>query len=232
MIKKLKINDEFKNRLDCFSCFKGLIEKDVLDLIDCYTNQLPLYKVNELIRKNYVLVKIINNDPNEMEKKYTLEQNGEFYVVHDNNYYEVIDLLSQTEGYLFLFMEENEKYKFLGLYKIIEKDMEKQIVKWQRQKVTEFDLSKITIKKLITKLDENDITLYKDPKYVIEKFDDTKIEKYISDKEKLKEILKCHGAIYKFLPEKLRNDEDLAVSAIQTTPYRRCFSIYSKEVLE
>ncbi len=29
MITKLKANDEFKNRLDCFSCFKGLIEKNV-----------------------------------------------------------------------------------------------------------------------------------------------------------------------------------------------------------
>lgn len=231
MITKLKTNDEFKNKLDCFSCFKGLIEKDILDLIDCYTNQLPLHKVNELIRKDYVLVKIINNDQNEMTKKYTLEQNDEFCVVH-NNYYEVTDLLSQTEGYLFLFMKEEEKYKFLGLYKIIEKDMEKQIVKWQRQKVTEFDLSKIAIKELIEKLDENDITLYKDPKYVIEKFDASKIEQYINDKEKLKEILKCHGAIYKFLPEKLRNDEELAVSAIQSDPYRRCFSIYSNGILE
>lgn len=232
MDRILKVNAEFQSKYECFSCFKDLIKNEIFDLIDNNTNAVPLYEVNELIgelEEYYILVNIID----QQRIKNVFYENYE-YMIYDRfsveAYYEFIP----TKGYLFLFIQKGEKYKFLGLYKSVETDIneDRYIQKWKRQEIKEFYLSKTKIKELIEKLDYNDIELYKDSEFVIEKFDYNKIEKYINNREKLKEILTQHGIIYKFLPEELKNDEELAIAAIQKDEFRRYPSIYSNKTLE
>ncbi len=221
MVKKLKINDEFQSKFECFERFKDLINKEMLNLIDYNTDDVPLYKANELIKKDYVWIKIINENQDKRTGKYSFEDNYE-YCICDISCYAGTEILLPDRGYLFLFIEENKKYRFLGLYKRIEVDADASIIKWQKQKISDFYLRGIDIKELIEKLDCNDIELHKLPKIVIEKFDYNRIKKYINDKEKLKEIIEENAEIYKFLPEKLKSDEELAATAIRLGPHRRC----------
>lgn len=220
MIKKLKINDDFQNKYECFECFKELIRKDIYDLIDDNTYDIPLYKANELTEENYIWVNIINEQRDKKDKAYYFLDKNEFYL-HDILYHEKMELLMLNEGYSFLFIEENKIYRFLGLYKLIEVDTINCIAKWQKQEKNEFYLKDIYIKELIEKLDYNDIELYKDNRRIIEKFNYDRIEKYIDNREKIKEILEENRNIYKFLPDKLKNDEELAIIAVKGDWSRR-----------
>lgn len=213
MNKKLKVNDEFESKMECFEVFKDLIKKEALDLIDDNIDDVPLYKVNELIEDD-VGVNIINERRDKRARKYMLSNNKEIYL-QDGLFYEEMDFFKLGEDYSFLFMEDNGKYIFLGLYKNIEHDVDDNIMKWRRQEIEEIFLNEIEIKKLIEKLNVNDMRLYKDSRFIIEKFDHDRIKKYFDDKEKLKEILKKHGDIYQFLPEELKNDEELALVAFE-----------------
>ena len=226
MIQKLHINEEFSNKLECFECFRNLIGKEKFELIDENTQDIPLFRTD-----SNIWINVITKHKEKRARKYKFFDQGKIFL-QGRKIYEKIDFLRYEEGYSLLFIEENSKYRFWGLYKMTQLNWDKGITKWEKQEIEEINLDEKEIKKLIRKLSHQDLKLWKESEVVIEKFDDKKIEEYVANKEQLKEILKQHGMIYKFLPDTLKNDEELAIIAIKSDKFGEVCRYLPKKFLQ
>jgi hypothetical protein len=230
MRDKIIVNEEFQKPIECFKCFYNLIKKEVFDLIDSNTDDIPLDRLNTLLEEKYcVWVNIIkeNRDPRTRKIEFL---DDESYLEYESFYGE-IDSFYEYKEYSFVFIEKNKKYKFLGLYREIEFYSYKNIQKWKKIEINEIYLDKKFLKNLIEDINFNSIVKYEEAKMIIEKFDYNSIKQYIEDKEKMKELLNECGQIYKFLPDNLKNDEELAIIAIKKAYYYGICKYIPKKLL-
>ena len=194
----------FKSKMECFEHFKELIKEETFELISENTEKVPLNKVNELIEEDYIYINIIN-EIDEIEEwgcKNIFKKNGKIWIRDIYDVYEpaeeLIDSFFNAE-YVFLFMEENKEYKFLGLYKLISTNIDGYLKERERQDENIISLNEIEIKN------------------IIEKINYSYIEEYVNDREKLEKMLKEHGERYAYLPDNLKNDEELCLISAEST---------------
>lgn len=203
----------FKSKMECFEYFKELIKEETFELVNENTEKVPLNKVNELIEEDYIYVYIINELEEEGGCKNSLKNNDQIWIrdAWNEDLEEFIGPFLHAE-YVFLFIEENEEYKFLGLYKLMSTDIDGYCKEWEKQDENMVSLDEMEIKK------------------TIEKINYSYIEEYVNDREKLKEILKEHGERYAYLPYNLKNDEELCLISAESTNGFAC-KFAGKELL-
>lgn len=196
----------FKSKMECFEHFKELIKKETFELINESTERVPLNKVNELIKEDYIYINIINEiDEIELEEggcKNSFKKNGEIWIRDIYDVYEPAEELMDSffdAEYVFLFIEENKEYRFLGLYKLISTNIDGYLKEWEKQDENIISLDEMELKK------------------TIEKINDSYIEEYADDREKLEKMLKEHGERYAYLPDNLKNDEELCLISAEST---------------
>ena len=192
---KIKIGDVFNRRKDCFDFFKSLIDNDKYMLCNEKTNDMPLDKVNKLIKKtNYVWLNILNDDD---WKKFSRRED-ECFIVEDDflNYpNDIIKLLYSKIA--FQFVEKENGLEFMGIYMLTNRIAEGFYI-YKRIEVQEIYIDEYKIKE------------------IIENAFNEEIKYYLKDREALMGLLYENSDLFRYLPENLRNDEQLCLMAMES----------------
>lgn len=141
--KEITVGTKFQSRMECFNIFKDLIKEGTFCLLNENTQKVPLNKVNELIKENYIYLYIMDeiDEENQIENIDIRDlQNIEAtYVDIDDPFFDA--------QYVFLCKEEDDICTFLGLYKYESISIDADCIKWKKQPQNKFILDKISIKK-------------------------------------------------------------------------------------
>ena len=179
MMDSLKVGDIYDCKEKIFEYFKDVITSEKLNFINKKTHDIPLDKVNKLLNKeNYIWLNIL--EENEWRDKF--KDNNDICIVDNCFHSNAIGILqSLAERMSFLFIKNEQKYVFLGLYEFIKKD-EQYISIFRRVSKNLFQINKTDIKNIIDEIYFNNI------------------KSCINDRTKLINLLKENGERFEYLP--------------------------------
>lgn len=178
-MNSLKVGDIYYSKEKIFKHFKNVITSEKLNFINKKTQDIPLDKVNKLLNKeNYIWLNIL--EENEWRDKF--KENFDICIVDNCFHSNAIGILqSLAERMSFLFIKNEQKYVFLGLYEFIKKD-EQYISIFRRVSKNLFQINKTDIKNIIDEIYFNNI------------------KSCINDRTKLINLLKENGERFEYLP--------------------------------
>lgn len=194
-MNSLKVGDIYDSKEKIFVYFKDVITSEKINFINKKTQGIPLDKANKLLNKeNYIWVNVL--EENEWRDKF--KDNYDICIVDDCFHSNAIGILqSFAQRMSFLFIKKEQEYVFLGLYEFIKKE-EQYISIFRRVSKNLFQINKIDIKNMIDEINFNNI------------------KSCINDRTKLINLLKENGERFEYLPNNLKDDEELCLIAMDT----------------